>query len=183
MTSAVKSGGAAGADYLWLRKSKHVIQEHILYTFEGHRCLKPHDRCEIRTLTEDQLAMADEALTYSSRCIVQKKLPALGTYSRKLLQRNWWIVREVDAVFAVGYITPDGKIEGGTGWACSVREPGTPLFIFDMKKKRWYAEVETFRFIACEVAPKIANYDVVALIGSRNMTEEAPVAMDDVLRA
>ena len=57
-----------------------------------------------------------------------------------LLARNAYVVRDADALYAVGWLRADAVVEGGTGWACALylTQPRHGLlYLFDMDQNAW----------------------------------------------
>jgi hypothetical protein len=131
------------------------------------------------------LAKADGALQAAS-LVLGRKLPASGSYVRSLLQRNWYIIRGADAVFAVSTLEEKGrglKLAGGTAWGCEMffakASSDIPLFLFDLHRRKWYKAMLDATWLACE-APSPAQYDRLALIGSREITQVGKDAIRDI---
>ncbi len=131
-----------------------------------------------------QLSEADGALRRAS-VTLGRKLPAADTYIRKLLQRNWFIVKDVEAVFAIGEFERDGKVAGGTAWGCEMffarmrGVPVIPLFLFDQGCDKWFQAKPDATWVEC-VTPSPSSYWIVALIGSRELTSAGRAAINNV---
>lgn len=138
------SGGARGSDVAWGDATKLRGGGVIHYSFPGHRhSAREEDVC---VLTDEQLRRANEPLLFANRTLkrtnpLNRPFPVL-----RLLQRNWWQVVNTDAVYAiVQAASPDGTVDGGTGWAVQMYRdrfeqdaPGAiPLYVFDQTRRRW----------------------------------------------
>lgn len=137
MTNICRSGGARGADTVW----GNVATEHghsvAHYSFEGHSTTVPKDQLVI--LDRHALAMANASLVEANKTL-QRRLPMDGSPIRKLLQRNWWQVRDVESVYAVSRIV-SGKVLGGTAWAVQMflnRETHGPCYVYDLISGGWF---------------------------------------------
>lgn len=187
----VKTGGADGADAYWadsaIRRG-HFVE---VVSFKGHARSLPRisDRSAyvISEVDGEMLASVGDIIkkTALKRAI---RSPGAG-YVYNLVARNYFIVDQVDAVFAVGYFSKDYAslgIDGGTGWGCEYYVAETPpesvkLFLFDQEENRWnqYNAVDR-EWVIPETEPKATNYSKIAVIGSRRLTEQGRCAIDRV---
>lgn len=136
----MKSGGARGADDVWLHAArKHGFHCRVL-SFEGHALASRTAQAWSRTLSADELQNVEGSLKEVSR-ILRRRLPPIGTYTYNLLAKNAHVVKDVEALYAVGRRT-GGKglgIDGGTGWACEVYHLRyrANIFFYDMTADQW----------------------------------------------
>ena len=58
---------------------------------------------------------------------------------KSLLARNWFQVKNADAVFAIGTVADnDYEVCGGTGWAVQMAiDSNKPVFVYDQNKNSW----------------------------------------------
>lgn len=183
-----RSGGAAGADTVWATLAcAHGYRMEIM-TYPGHSSRVPQPKGS--TLVEipmEMLRESDEPLTKASRALC-KSLPAVGSYARPLLARNWFIVKDVDAVFAIGKLITksngDFEVDGGTGWACKMfqqhKGEETVMYLFDMVREKWCQINKDGKWIECEKHPAFTGFKNVALIGSRELTARGKAAAFEV---
>ena len=62
-------------------------------------------------------------------------------YCRNLLARNWYQVKNADAIYAIGTFTDNKHIQvsGGTGWTVQMAiDNKKPTFVFDQNNNRWF---------------------------------------------
>jgi len=81
------------------------------------------------------------------------------TYMRSLLCRNWFQVKNSDAVFAIGKTETNSTLSGGTGWAVQMAiDNKKPVYIFDQTpwSEEWMKE--------CPKLWSYFNYDVNSFI-------------------
>jgi len=186
------SGGAKGADSLWCSAAHRAGFEVRIMSFENHSVVVPDVAARVITLEVGALKEANAMLARASRSI-KRKLPSPSSYNLKLLQRNWWIVKDVDAVVAIGKLDPNGHglgVEGGTAWGCEMfwlaqnsplRSSAVPLFLFDMVSAKWYQVTREGKWKSCST-PSLEPYTTVAMIGSRELSDSASNSIQDVFR-
>jgi len=171
--TTLTSGGAAGADHAWITHAIRAGVDARIMSFEGHARQVPAG-ARVAVLVDAALAAADSWLQIAAKAI-GRRLPARGSYTRKLLQRNYAIVKDAQAVYAVGKLMKGGRglgIDGGTAWGCEIFALWHPdtLFFFDMVSETWL----TRKFGAwklCEVLPSPTTFVHCAGIGSRELTD------------
>ena len=104
-------------------------------------------------------------------------------YVRNLLCRNWFQVKNADAIFAIGKF--DGikrtKVSGGTGWAVQMAiDNDKPVYFFDQPTNSWYIYIkEHKKFIQMYETPKLTEN--FAGIGTRGITTDGEIAIKHVL--
>ena len=143
------SGGAAGADVTWGEAAEQAGHLVVHWSFEGHSAkTKKH----IYKLNDEELMEADEHLKQANK-FLKRNLPFKKLWLINLLRRNWYQVKYVDALYAVGTLNERAVIyenspgiyykdlectqdrmgvNGGTAWACQ------------MYFGRWVEDRETF---------------------------------------
>lgn len=161
------SGGARGADLQWGMCAGRDGQTVIHWSFEGHRTGAP--AVETVCLTKEQLAEADAPARLAGTTL-RKHYPPSGTLVRKLLQRNWFQVKDAERVYAVAGIDGHGLVKGGTGWAVQMflnRFAGLPCpaYVFDQEACRWHEWQGTWQPIYSPPRPQ----GVWAGIGTRDL--------------
>lgn len=135
------SGGADGSDLRWGIEAKKHGYDVVHYSFSGHHTSA--DRADILVLSDQQLRLANKFLTETAVSI-GRFWPPKSAYVRKLLQRNFWQVRQTEAVYAVSSLTREGHVAGGTGWAvgmylsCGLQRRVNSCFLFDQERRHWF---------------------------------------------
>lgn len=175
------SGAAEGADSLfsYLALSLGWAQEN--FSFSGH---KAAHSIGIVQLTEKQLEEADPHVAAAAEAL-GKNFPT-NRYTKNLLRRNYFQVRDTKLVIAVAEsLTTDGKhVEGGTGWAVEMAKkiPAVGIYVFCQQDNVWYSysrENEIFqqfptrpKFFYFPDRPKFFYFpDRVTGIGTRNLSQ------------
>lgn len=162
------SGGATGADAVWTREVVKTGSAVHVMSFKFHKPTVPvDDLVTITQLTPEELAEGDKNTRRSFNRSTQ------SPFVTSLLQRNYHIVKNAEAVYAIGKMIggDDRAIEGGTGWGCEVAKiQEKPLFFFDLNTLKWLKYTET-EWQSIERPPLLTEYTSVGLIGSRDLGE------------
>lgn len=182
------SGGARGADVLWCKSALESGLKVQIMSFQKHAVVGP-DAANVIMLEEKSLREANSSLTQASSSL-KRKLPSPTSYTRKLLQRNWWIIKDADAVFAISKIDPKGnglRVEGGTAWGCEMywlarrTKQLMSLYLYDMNRAGWYQATRAGNWEKCGT-PSLMQFGRVAMIGSRELTAIGKTAIKEVFR-
>lgn len=176
------SGGARGADLAWGDAARARGYEVVHYSFPGHRT--DADPVELRALTDAQLRQGNPFLRRAATDL-GRIFPPRSAYVRKLLQRNYWQVRNTHAVYAVATLDEHGRVEGGTGWAVQLYMNffcgGTPrLFTFDQRTDRWLTWQGVSPTSWRDAGQPPPPGPVFTGIGSRDLLENGQRAIDEV---
>lgn len=173
------SGGAEGADQLWgslAEKNGHVV---VHFSFKGHQ-KKISNRVE---LTYEQLIEADEHLIQVNK-FLKRTFPTSNNFVNALLRRNYWQVRDTDAVYAIGYLDSNGVVAGGTAWAVymAINLGVQEIYFFDQAKSQWNfwnVFFEEFQQIDRQFVP--VPQGKWTGIGSRKLTDDGIEAILELL--
>ena len=180
------SGGAKGADCYWAQAALAAGHQVIHWSFEGH---KSHDPDNTVKLDEETLKEADIRLEMANETL-KRRIPYYKPWIINLLRRNWYQVRDVNQVWAVGKMK-DGIVQGGTAWATQmfmdlhqgkyVTEEYIPtLFFFDQEEDQlyyWGVCVSQLTPI-----PNSLNHPtgIYAAIGTRDLNDVGKAFIDSV---
>lgn len=139
------SGGADGADLQWglqAGKADHYV---IHWSFAGHRTQAPTE--EVVRLTQEQLNLADDALTRANRTL-KRRWPTRTDVTNNLLRRNWYQIKDAGSLYAISEMGLNGEIAGGTAWAVQMYldrfiHDGEPMencraYVLDKNTLHWY---------------------------------------------
>src|SRR5574337_2132185 len=129
------SGGAEGADTQWEKIGELYGIKTKPYSFKGH---KQTSKTPV-VLTTEQLKEADEHLKKANE-VLKRRFPASNQYINNLLRRNWYQVKNSDAVYAISTIDSKKKtVNGGTGWAVQMGiDNSKKVYVFDQNQKQWF---------------------------------------------
>lgn len=170
------SGGAHGSDTAWddIGFEFGMIRNNHYYA-EGEKTPKGNV-----ALSKSQLLEADQYLKEANKTL-RRRFPSKNEYVNNLLRRNWWQVKNSDAIFAISTITND-KVDGGTGWAVHMgMAVGKPVYVFDQIKEKWYTHLpEIVGFMEMPDVPKLTKN--FAGIGTREINEAGKNAIREVYK-
>ncbi len=175
------SGGCPGADMAWENEGKKYGVTTIAYSFPRH----VHDSKTPRILTPDELQEGWDAVKLADKSL-DRNLSNIefNIYVRNLLSRNWFQVKNSEAVFAVGSFTNEHHthVNGGTGWAVQMAmDSNKPIYFYDQGRMCWYQRQYLTKpgFIRYEYVPKLTpNF---AGIGTRALEDSGLYAIKSVL--
>ena len=181
----IVSGGAAGADARWAAAAAEARLCLLIATFRGHTRKGPAARgAKLLLLTPRAAKEADEALAAAAQAL-GRTLPVPSSYSRRLLRRNYILVRDCDALFGVGRLAcrQTGAVSGGTGWAFGMfaaQHKGAsllPMFLFDLDTLCWRRASRAGDALCWKEIPSppcAFSYRRVACVGSRSLPSSLP---------
>ena len=171
MMSVCNSGGADGADAtfgLYAKQIKHQVNH---FAFRGMK-----SKCEdIVLLDPINLRIADPYLLQANKTL-KRQFPCRSEYVNNLLRRNYWQVRDTNAVFAAAPLN-NNMVEGGTAWAVQMAlDMHVPiLYIFDLTTNKWHQwlySMGKWEYLLPNEVFKPDNFSVYTGIGSRELTFE-----------
>lgn len=187
--STIYTGGATGADRYWTEFALYKGYTVRVQSFRRHdrhlKGLENDPNLIIDELTDIELKLAENDLLTAARAM-KLFMPTAGSVAQKYLLRDGYIVRNSEAVFAIGYRAKDRKglgIEGGTGWGCemfyhihkNVECPMINLWFYDQDDSNWYRCARDGTWYVHESPPTISHifqsFQVVGLIGSRKLKQ------------
>lgn len=169
------TGGAAGADEYFSNLGTELGFSVIVSTFKGH---KTKSEGLLSLVTEDDLIKADTRLIQANKRL-KRQFPTNSDYTNNLLRRNYFIIRSVDAIYAVGMLT-DGIPEGGTAWGCQMGlDLGKIVYFFDQDENSWFILDNTNPPLSIPMPKLEAKF---AGIGTRTLNENGRQAINDLLK-
>jgi hypothetical protein len=181
MINRCNSGGAQGSDTYFGAMAHRVGHTVKHYTFPGHECYgNPRDH---QSLSSKELAEADPYLHEANKTL-KRQFPTRYDYVNQLLQRNWWEIKDAEAVYAIADLDtrqPD-TVLGGTGWAVQMfvdkmghNAETLPLWIFSPSFRIWM-QYKPGGFQSCSKPPRPEG--IYAGIGTRQLTQFALRAIE-----
>lgn len=139
MENICYSGGADGADIMWGETA--LIHKHNLihFMFGSHKNITKIKQYA-KILTKEELLTADPTLLKVNK-VLKRSFPAHSDYVSNLLRRDYFQVKDSDAVYAIAGI--DGNtVFGGTAWAVESFKVLYPdshdIYVFDQSRDEWY---------------------------------------------
>jgi ribA/ribD-fused uncharacterized protein len=173
----VHSGMASGSDTAWAEAADRIGIKTIGHSFKNHGKGSNRPTLETRNeLTEEQLKAADP--------FIEKAAKGLGrpikSDNRNLFRRNYYQIKDSEAVVAISTILPGGtKVDGGTGWAVQMGiDKGIPVYVFDQKVKLWAVwDGSKFKKLS-GLPPKFKSF---AGVGSRELNDDGRKAIEEYM--
>lgn len=177
MSYTCHSGGCSGSDMTWETEGSYYGVNTIAYSFYNH-VQKGNNQ---KILTVEELNEGFEHVKIASKGL--KRSPNIRyPYVRNLLCRNWFQVKNAEAVFAVGKFIDTKTVSGGTGWAVQMAiDNKKPTFFFDQPSKKWNKfNYEKDEFEVIDYIPKLTQN--FAGIGTREIDENGVNAIQTILK-
>jgi hypothetical protein len=170
------SDGCPGADMAWENEGKRYGVETIAYSFRNHI----QESMNPKILTVEELAEGWEHVKIADKTLKKNVESLTSPYMRNLLCRNWFQVKNADAIFAVGkFGSIRGTVDGGTGWAVQMAvDNKKPVYFFDQTPPTcniggapmWsYYDYKVNLFIPLTYCPSLPEN--FAGIGTRDLNE------------
>lgn len=171
------SGGAEGSDMAWDLVGRDFGVESIHYSFYGHSS-KSKSRV---LLTYEELEEGFLHVIEASKRL-KRNVFNLMPYVQNLLSRNWYQVKNSEAIFPIGkFGDKDGRqVAGGTGWAVQMAiDNQKPIYFFEQNICEWFTyRYDLSRFELYKMVPKLTlNF---AGIGTREINDEGLQAIGAV---
>lgn len=169
------SGGCPGADMAWETEGRKYNVHTIAYSFYNH-VQKSNNQ---HVLTLDELNEGFDRVRYAAT-LLKRPVDHLMPYVKNLLARNWFQVKNANAVFAVGTFQTNKKIvNGGTGWSVQMAvDTQKPIFFFDQKSRMWHTYIADVQlFDVCDVPTLTEHF---AGIGTRELDEYGLAAIEEI---
>lgn len=174
------SGGCPGSDMTWEREGDKYGVHTIAYSFWNHK----QEGKNQKILSELELKEGFEAVMRANKTL--KKYPqGQPQYVQNLLARNWFQVKNSEAVFAIGkkFLT-NHTVDGGTGWAVQMAvDCDKPVFVFiqDSMGGAWFRfmPIVGFECLWGEIPTLTENF---AGIGTRDIDQDGIRAIQKVYK-
>jgi len=166
MTHICYTGGAAGADYIFERESIKKRFKVVAYSFDDHNT-KSKNRF---ILNKRQLAEGFKHIKITNNRL-NRNISNIDSYIKNLISRDWFQVKNSDAVFAVGIIIGN-NVQGGTGYSisCAIDHKKT-VYVYDQSYGNWfYYDYDDDQFQIYEGIPKLT--EKFAGIGTRDINND-----------
>jgi hypothetical protein len=127
------SGGCPGADLVWENEGMKYGVKTISYSFYNHSQKGKNQKI----LTVDELKEGYQHVLKANETL-KRNIDGQAQYVKNLLSRNWFQVKNSNAIFAIGKLSGKDKVDGGTGWAVQMAiDVNKPVIVFDQIKNTW----------------------------------------------
>lgn len=171
------SGGCPGADMAWETNGNAYGITTIAYSFANH----VHEGKNPKILSHEELMEGVKNAKIADKTLKRNfSRVEPNIYVRNLLARNWFQVKNAEAIFAVGYWNKYmQEVDGGTGWAVQMAvDNNKPTFFYDQDSHHWYEHTPT-GFVTCDYIPTLTTN--FAGIGTRRLDLSGEYAIKSVL--
>lgn len=182
------TGGATGSDIFWERSCEQKGIKVVSYSFEGHKSCSSYNNKFV--LTKEELSIADEHLFRANVTLRRYLNPKVWYYP--LLQRNYYQIKDVDTIIAVGKLDPHRSniVDGGTGWAIQMAiDLGKKnILVFNQhenmwrmwdSENNWWSEVVMEDYYPVPLIPNSS----FAGIGTRKLEDNGKIAITNVINS
>jgi hypothetical protein len=166
MYKTCHSGGATGADLIFELESIKRGYKVVSYSFEGHNTKSKNTLI----LTPNQIKEGFEHIKIANKRL-NRNISNSSSYVKNLISRDWFQVKNSDAIFAIGIRDTEKTVKGGTGYAvsCAV-DNKKPIYFFEQNDNQWYYfDYEDDMFQIYEGIPKLTEN--FAGIGTREINQ------------
>lgn len=172
------SGGAIGADTEFEIEGEKYNVKTVAFSFNDHISYSKNKK----NLNKLELIEGFEHVG-KANLTLNRNVSNLSTYVKNLLSRNWFQVKNSEAIFAIGKLKLDNIVDGGTGWAVQMGiDNGKKVYVFDQNKCNWYKyDYELSKFEKINYIPPLT--EKFAGIGSREINENGKKAIKDLFLA
>jgi hypothetical protein len=165
------SGGANGSDTAWDTIGHEFgVTDHRHY---WHGKQTPTGNVEI---TNEQLEEGWQHVKEANKTLHRKP----DAY-KSLLSRNWFQVKNAEAIFAIGKLAGPKTVAGGTGWAVQMAiDARKPVNMYDQEHAQWYKYDYSQNLFIPQSTPVLTKN--FAGIGTRELNSLGREAIKDVYK-
>lgn len=130
------SGGCPGADMAWETEGEKYGVKTISYSFHNHQ----QEGKNQKILSPKELQEGYDAAKIADKTLKRNFDVIQYPYVKNLLARNWFQVKNAEAVYAISKkFLSNNIVDGGTGWAVQMAiDSNKPIYVFDQVTNRWY---------------------------------------------
>ena len=166
------SGGHRGAEAQFGQLAEKFGVKEVNFSFEGNTL----DRdAGMRMLNQEELEKGNISMDIVSTRLGRSF--SKGNRIRKVIQSIFHMVNNGYQVFTVGWILPDKTVKGGTGWGVELGKLfNRPIFVYEQDRKDWFSWVEN----DWQMVTPVIHHKTFAGTGTRNLTDDAAAAMQDL---
>lgn len=161
------SGAAIGSDKAWEEAATKAGIKVTNYTVENWDKLSNEER---ERLDKEYQEVVN---------ILGRKVLDINSYTGKLVRRDMMQADKADAIFAIGTVSSNGYVDGGTGYATTrgiLR--GIPVYLFDQKDNTWKVwNKEQSKFIPT-IQPSLTKN--AAVVGTRKLQDNGKEAINSI---
>jgi len=174
------SGGCAGSDMMWENEGAKYGVKTVAYSFYNH----VQDSENQKVLTLKELAEGYAAVLVADKTLKRYVSRIMYPYVKNLLSRNWFQVKNSDAIFAIGMFANKKRtlVKGGTGWAVQMSiDNKKDIYLFDQESVSWHQyNYQTGAFEKLYIIPKLTEN--FAGIGTRKLSDAGIIAIKEIYK-
>ena len=169
------SGGCEGADMEWENQGKPYGIKTISYSFYNHKQFGENQKI----LSVDELKEGFDHVMIANK-VMKRNPDRQYQYVKNLLARNWFQVKNSEAIFAIGKLESNKIVSGGTGWAVQMAiDNDKPVYVFDQNENVWKTfDYNEGKFLELFVLPKLTQN--FAGIGTREISNIGKAAIKEI---
>lgn len=162
------SGGCPGADMAWETEGYKYDINTISYSFHNHKQYGKN----YKILLPNELQEGYEAAKIADKTLNRNFDAIEYPYVKNLLARNWFQVKNSEAVYAISAkFLSDSIVDGGTGWAVQMAiDTNKPVYVFDQITMKWYEYTKNNIFEPISTIAPILTKNFAG-IGTRKLTK------------
>ena len=166
------SGGHRGAEAEFGKLAEKYGVKEVNFSFEGN--ILDRD-AGVRLLNQEELEKGNISMDIVSTRLGRSF--SKGNRIRKVIQSIFHMVNNGYQIFTVGWILPDKTVKGGTGWGVELGKLfNRPIFVYEQDRKAWFSWVDN----DWKMATPVIHHKSFAGTGTRNLTDDAAAAMQDL---
>ena len=174
------SGGCPGSDMVWENEAYKYNIKTIAYSFPGHVQYSKNQNI----LSAEEINEGLEHVLIAEKSLNRNLKNLTSGYVLNLLCRNWFQVKNSDAVFAIGFFTTSEHtfVSGGTGWAIQMSiDNKKDTFLFNQDSNIWNKyNYETERFDEINYIPELTTN--FAGVGTRQISMMGETAIREIFK-
>ena len=170
------SGGCPGADMAWETVGYEYNVHTVSYSFYNHQCSGKNRK----VLSHDELQEGYAAARLADKTLKRNFDKIQYPYVKNLLARNWFQIKNSEAIFAISRtFLSEHIVDGGTGWAVQMAiDTRKPVYVFDQASNIWFKHSINDGFVPLgnrDDVPVLTEH--FAGIGTREIEENGLMAI------
>ena len=169
------TGGAHGSDLIFELVAKRNKFKIFSYSFPSHNTKSSNSII----LTPNQLKEGFKHIQ-KANLTLNRNLNQTSSYVKNLFCRNYFQIKNTEAVFVIGNLQTENQVFGGTGWAVQMAiDNNKPVYLFEQNDNQWYYyDYETDKFEIYEEIPTLTER--FTGIGTRRITDNGIKAIESL---
>jgi hypothetical protein len=167
-------GGHRGAEEEFGKLAEEYGMKEVNFSFEGHNLSR---NVGVQMLNDAELKKGDISMDIVS-ARMGRSFSRVNKI-RKVIQSIFHMINNGYQIFVIGWILPDKTVKGGTGWGVELGKLfNRPIFVYEQDRKEWFSWIDN----AWQQVTPVISHKTFAGTGTRNLTEDAKKAMEDLFK-